>query len=152
MNRSLLRSALGPVAATMLMSGLLLVGCASGNSRRYVAGTDTRHAVVQSIEAVPAGSGSAVAGTVIGGAVGAVVGHQFGQGRGNDLATAAGAVGGAIVGHELQQRANERRAATAQYRVRVRFSNGGERVYLLDDVGNLRVGDRVRVDDDHIWR
>jgi uncharacterized protein YcfJ len=45
--------------------------------------------------------GHPVAGTVVGAAAGAVVGHQFGSGRGNDAATAGGAVAGGVAGHEL---------------------------------------------------
>ena len=45
--------------------------------------------------------GHPVAGTIIGGAAGAVVGHQFGGGRGKDVATAGGAVAGAAAGHEI---------------------------------------------------
>jgi uncharacterized protein YcfJ len=44
---------------------------------------------------------NAVAGTIIGGAAGAAVGHQFGSGSGKDAATAAGAVGGAYVGNKV---------------------------------------------------
>lgn len=44
---------------------------------------------------------NSVAGTIIGGAAGAVVGHQFGGGSGKDAATAAGAVGGAYVGNKV---------------------------------------------------
>ncbi len=45
--------------------------------------------------------GHPVAGAIIGGAAGAVVGHQIGSGRGKDVATAVGAVGGAAAGHEI---------------------------------------------------
>lgn len=45
--------------------------------------------------------GHPVAGTVVGAAAGAVVGHQFGSGRGNDAATAGGAVIGGVAGHEI---------------------------------------------------
>lgn len=42
-----------------------------------------------------------VAGTLIGGAAGGLVGNQFGKGSGNSAMTAAGAAGGAIAGHEI---------------------------------------------------
>ena len=45
--------------------------------------------------------GHPVAGTVVGAAAGAVIGHQFGSGRGNDAATAGGAVVGGVAGHEV---------------------------------------------------
>jgi uncharacterized protein YcfJ len=45
--------------------------------------------------------GHPIVGALIGGAAGAVAGHQFGKGRGKDAATAGGAVAGAAAGHEL---------------------------------------------------
>lgn len=42
-----------------------------------------------------------VAGTVIGGAAGGLLGNQFGKGSGNAAMTAAGAAGGALAGHEV---------------------------------------------------
>jgi uncharacterized protein YcfJ len=44
-----------------------------------------------------------VAGTVIGAIAGGVIGHQFGGGRGRDLATVGGAVGGGVVGKQVQK-------------------------------------------------
>ncbi len=143
--------------AALVACGLVLAGCASGAPSRSsaVAVDASRYGTVQSIERLPAGSsegGSAVAGTLIGGAVGAAVGNQFGDGKGKDIATVAGAVGGAVAGHELQQRAQERAAAEGQYRVRVRMHNGDSRTIVGDDIGDLRVGQEVRVEGDRIWR
>lgn len=44
---------------------------------------------------------NSVAGTVLGGAAGGVLGHQIGGGHGKDVATAAGAVGGAYLGNRV---------------------------------------------------
>ncbi len=51
--------------------------------------------------------GHPVLGTLAGGAVGGLAGHQFGKGSGNTAMTAAGAVGGAMVGHRLSERKKE---------------------------------------------
>ncbi len=42
-----------------------------------------------------------IAGAVVGGVLGGIIGHQFGGGRGNDVATGAGAVGGALLGSNV---------------------------------------------------
>jgi uncharacterized protein YcfJ len=76
-----------------------------------------------------------------------VIGHHIGSGRGNDAATVAGAVGGAVVGNEM-----ERRRGDVDYRVDVRLESGRVRSFLFDSVGDLRVGDRVRVDGDRVDR
>jgi outer membrane lipoprotein SlyB len=137
----------------VLAGGASIEGCATTGSRAQASTANgAQYGTVQSIEMVPAGSGSAVAGTVVGAVVGAVVGHQFGDGKGQDLATAAGAVGGAIAGHELQQRAQERKAAEGPYRVAVRMGNGSVRTFSQTDVDDLRVGQQVRIENGRIWR
>lgn len=148
------------LVAALVVPGLLLAGCASTDSRHdtRVASRDvysSNYGTIESIDLIDGGSGSgegsAVAGTLLGAAAGAVVGHQIGGGRGNDIATAAGAVGGAVAGHELQQRHQERNASR-RYRVRVRMPDGDTRTYERDDASGLRVGERVRVDPDRIYR
>lgn len=48
--------------------------------------------------------GNAAAYTLVGGAVGGLVGNQFGQGSGKDAMTALGAVVGAVEGNKLARR------------------------------------------------
>lgn len=43
-----------------------------------------------------------IAGSVLGAVAGGVIGHQFGGGRGKDLATVAGALGGGYAGNQVQ--------------------------------------------------
>lgn len=87
-------------------------------------------------------------GTLIGGIAGGVIGHQIGSGRGNTAATIAGAIGGAVVGNEI---AKEQGQAT-RYRITVRLDSGSS--LIVEDTRdlNLRVGDRVRIEDGHIYR
>jgi len=88
-------------------------------------------------------------GTVIGGLAGGVIGHQIGSGRGKTAATVAGAIGGAVVGNEIEKKQEQ---ATQRYRITVRLDSGSS--LIVEDTRdlNLRVGDRVRVDDGHIRR
>lgn len=130
-----------------LTCGLLAAGCGTtrSNDRPAYSGY-ANYGTIQSIEQVSRGGGSAVIGTVAGAAVGGVVGHQFGAGRGKDLATVAGAVGGAIVGHEIQ----ERNAARNEYRIVVRMHDGSRRTFTESNAGNLRVGQEVSIAGEHI--
>jgi outer membrane lipoprotein SlyB len=104
--------------------------------------------VVERIELVRRGDGGEVAGTIIGGIVGGVIGNQIGSGSGNTAATIAGAAGGAVVGHELGRRARDDEA----FRVTVRLDNGAFHTVMLDRVSDLRMGDRVRIEGNTIYR
>ena len=87
------------------------------------------------------------AGAVVGGIVGGVLGHQIGSGRGNDAATVAGAIGGAVVGNNM-----ERRAESEFYRVVVELRDGRQASFAMDSPAGLRVGDRVRIEGDRLYR
>ena len=89
------------------------------------------------------------AGTVIGGVAGAVLGNQIGSGGGRAAATVLGALGGAVVGNRVAQ--GNQPAAGAADRVTLQTDNGAWRTY---DVGatDLRVGERVRVENGQIYR
>ncbi|MBX3587974.1 MAG: glycine zipper 2TM domain-containing protein [Ramlibacter sp.] len=95
------------------------------------------------------GKGSG-AGAVIGGIAGAVIGHQIGGGTGRDLATAAGAIGGAVVGNNVEKRNKTETHET--WRVSIQVDRGGYRAYDVDSAANLRVGDRVRIENGQIYR
>ena len=87
-------------------------------------------------------------GTVLGGIAGGVIGHQIGSGRGNTAATIAGAIGGAVVGNEIEKK----QVQGSWYRITVRLDSGSS--LIVDDTRdvNLRVGDRVRVENDRLHR
>jgi outer membrane lipoprotein SlyB len=57
-------------------------------------------------------------------------------------------VGGAVVGNEVEKRHGE----SDHYKVTVRFHDGREETFDRDDVGDLHVGDRVRVDGGALYR
>ena len=87
-------------------------------------------------------------GTVLGGLAGGVIGHQIGSGRGNTAATIAGAVGGAVVGTEIEKK----HVQGSRYRITVRLDSGSTLVVEDTRDVNLRVGDRVRVENNRIHR
>ena len=49
-----------------------------------------------------------IAGSVLGAVAGGVIGHQFGGGRGKDVATVVGALGGGYAGNQAQGALQER--------------------------------------------
>jgi outer membrane lipoprotein SlyB len=81
--------------------------------------------------------------------VGGVLGHQVGGGTGKDIATAAGVVGGAVVGHEIEKRNQQQQDV---YRIRVRLDNGGSQTMTQQSINDLRVGDRVRIENGNVYR
>ena len=104
---------------------------------------------IEGIEIYRASDNQAVnVGTVLGGVAGGVIGHQIGGGRGNTAATIAGAIGGAVVGNEIEKK----QVQGARYRITVRLDSGS--TLIVEDTRdiNLRVGDRVRVENDRIYR
>ena len=108
--------------------------------------------VVSSIELIrgQTSSGISPAGTIIGAVVGGLVGHQIGEGRGNTAATIGGAAVGGLAGNAIGQRARENTADT--YRIGIRYDNGGSQYIDVANPGDLRTGDRVRVDGNQISR
>ncbi|WP_227753926.1 MULTISPECIES: glycine zipper 2TM domain-containing protein [Ramlibacter] len=94
-------------------------------------------------------SAPSIPGAIIGGVAGAVLGNQIGGGSGRDAATVLGAVGGAAVGSQVGRGAT---AAQPTYRVTVQTDQGTMRYYDVGATGDLRVGDRVRVENGVIYR
>ncbi|HSW18520.1 MAG TPA: glycine zipper 2TM domain-containing protein, partial [Ramlibacter sp.] len=118
---------------------------------------------VTGIEVVPAGVSPTagarspnVLGAVVGGVAGAVLGHQIGGGRGRDAATVLGGVAGAAAGSQVGGARTQPAPATASnvptYRVNIQTDQGVLRVYEVTATGDLRVGDRVRVENGVIYR
>ena len=144
------------VIATFLSVAALMSGCA-GTETRPVSPSSSysgiTYGVVDAIEITRGGSdgigGSGIgAGAVIGGVVGGVLGHQVGGGTGKDIATVAGVVGGAMAGHQIEKSTKPQDA----YRIRVRLDNGGYQTVTQPSINNLRVGDRVRIENDRVSR
>ncbi len=104
---------------------------------------------VRDIDVVAVASRPSGAGAILGAVIGGVVGNQFGSGTGRALATGAGVVGGAVAGNAIEQR-NKRDDEV--YRVSVRFNDGATRDFQFRQIGDLRVGDRVRWEAGQLYR
>lgn len=90
-------------------------------------------------------------GTVVGGALGGLAGHQVGKGHGRTAATIAGAVGGALLGNAIAENTASG-SGQPYWRVTVRLDGGGSRDFHYTSNPNVRVGERVRVDGDQLYR
>lgn len=110
-----------------------------------------RVANIEVIQSQSSGAAPSGAGAVVGGLAGGVLGHQVGSGRGNTAATIAGAVGGALIGNAVEANNNAPRTYQS-FRVSVQTDNGGFRAFDVPSPGDLRIGDRVRIDNGQISR
>ncbi len=142
----------------VLLSALALVGaCASGPSRNDTVGqpydsraSDTiRYGTVSAIDVVSGSARTSGGGAVLGAVIGAVVGNQIGSGSGRTAATGVGAVGGALIGNEMEKRKQD---DSDFFRIRVRYEHGGTGEFDYQHIGDLRVGDRVRVEGGQLVR
>lgn len=109
---------------------------------------------IVNIEYLPVGTSaptSNVLGAVIGGVAGGLLGSTIGGGSGRAAATVLGAVGGAAVGQHIA-RNNAGATTQAGYRITMQSDQGVMRTYEVPATGDLRVGDRVRVDNGVIYR
>lgn len=145
------------IAATVIVATTVLTGCAGpyyqpAASQPYPATArsySSSYGMIESIQVVQAGTGSGIgAGAVVGGLVGGILGNQVGSGTGRTAATAAGVVGGAIVGNQMEQS----RKARDMYQIGVRLDNGSHQTITQDSITDLRIGDRVRIENDHAYR
>jgi len=103
---------------------------------------------VASIQIVPQSSMNGTGGALLGAVLGGVVGNQFGGGSGRALATGAGVIGGAMAGNQIanQQQGNQ------IYRVLVRLDNSRTQQFDYQQIGDLRVGDRVSIEGNQIMQ
>ena len=128
--------------ATLATAALLMAGCASNSSNA----ANAQYGVVKSINPTTESSSGVNVGTVVGGVIGGIVGHQIGSGRGNTAATVAGAVGGAVIGTQVDKNSNSQ-----MYKIGVRLQDGTfETVNQKGSVADLRVGQRVRIEDGEV--
>lgn len=121
----------------VLIGALFLGGCASSGQPVYSGASTGRiasiyYGQVVNVQAVTLSDSGL--GTIAGGILGGVAGHQFGKGKGNVAATIGGGVLGAMAGNQLAQ-------SDGQLLV-VRLDNGGE-ISFTQKGQYYRVGDRV---------
>lgn len=151
------------LVAAVAAATALMTGCASnapyGNNQGYHQGYDNRGnasvpvqgtGTIDSIQVIQGKAPTGGGGAIIGGLVGALAGNQIGSGGGRAAATIAGGVGGALVGNNIE--ANRSGNAPDMYQINIRMENGDLRSVTQETVGDLRVGNRVRLVDGRAYR
>lgn len=120
----------------------------TGNVYPQTRGAYTEYGVVQSIDLVQqsdTGNNNIGIGTIAGAVIGGVLGNQVGGGTGNTAATVLGAAGGAYAGHQIEKNKQNPQSVNA-YKFTIRLNDGGYQTITQTANADIRVGDRVQID------
>lgn len=142
---------LTPLHALALTAALFLSACAQPNTSGSVYNSSqalqAQHVEMGTITSVRAvelrnmdGNADRAIGVIAGGLAGAMIGDQFGAGKGNTVMTGIGAVAGAAAGDAIAQNAN--RSLAQEWTVRL---DHGRTIAVIQNDPNLYVGQHVRV-------
>lgn len=104
---------------------------------------------VENIGTVALATRPSGAGALLGAVIGGLAANHFGAGGGRALATGAGIVGGAVAGNAIEGRT---RRDDEAYRVQVRFDSGTVRDFDFQRIDDLRIGDRVKLENGQLHR
>lgn len=111
-----------------------------------------QYGVVRSIDLVQQERSSGIGvGAIVGAVVGGVLGNQVGKGDGRKAATVVGAAGGAYAGNEIQKR-NQQTQQSDAVRLNIRLQDGSSVSVIQDTAVDIRVGDRVMVQNGTVQR
>ncbi len=120
----------------------------SNNSSAYDFGTVTRIEMTSSTGSNVPNATGAVLGGIVGAAAGRELADDKSKGRQN-TATVAGAVAGAVAGNAIQNRVQANNSGS--YNVYVRMNDGRTTVVSQSDLGGIREGSSVRVQNGRAW-
>lgn len=154
------RGVWGGLASTLSVGlvAVTLVGCVVAPPREQRVYQQDRQPVYSSyaqvgqvvaIDRIRLGRPTSGVGGLVGGVAGAVVGNQMGKGNGRAGMTVIGGVAGAVIGNQVEQ--NRNGEGPEVFRISVRLNDGNVRAFDYEDMGNIGVGDRVRVEDNRIF-
>lgn len=105
-------------------------------------------AVVETVREVEESPDNTIAGPVIGGIAGAVLGHQVGSGRTRTVATAVGAGAGILGGRMIEKKVR----AEKTWQTTVRLEDGSTQSFKSEAQPAWHAGERVRVVDGQIQK
>jgi len=104
--------------------------------------------VIESVREVEQPHDKTIAGPVVGGIAGAILGHQFGEGRGKTVATAVGAGAGILAGRAIEKKVRTDKT----WETTVRLENGSTQSFKSEAQPAWQPGERVRVVDGQILK
>ena len=104
--------------------------------------------VIESVKEVEESPDNTIAGPIIGGIAGAVLGHQVGSGRTRTVATAVGAGAGILGGRAVEKKVR----AEKHWETTVRLEDGSTQSFKSEAQPAWHAGERVRVIDGQIQR
>lgn len=134
-------------AALFLCVALVFGGCASSGGKSYTKdearkAQTVQRGVILSIQEVTIEQDSTLLGPAVGGVIGGVAGSTIGGGRGRILSTVGGAAAGAVLGALGEKAVRSENA----YEFMVELENNGGTISVVQAVdGEYSVGDHVRV-------
>ena len=134
-----------------LLCVALMPGCSSYQGQNVQQSIQQQEQIgtVSSIQIIDMRSRGVSGGAILGAVLGGVVGNQLGGGSGRAIATGAGVIGGALAGNEISKNAN---GDNQLYRVTIRQPNGRTQQIDYKQIGDLQVGDRVRIEGSQIYQ
>lgn len=130
---------------------LLMAGCSNSGGRNVQQSVQQQEQIgtVSSIQIIDTESRGISGGAILGAVLGGVVGNQIGSGSGRKIATGAGVIGGAMAGNAISKNAN---GNNQLFRVTIRQANGRTQQFDYQQIGDLQVGDRVRIEGSQIYQ
>ncbi|MBZ0295173.1 MAG: glycine zipper 2TM domain-containing protein [Anaerolineae bacterium] len=142
------------IAVAAACCTFLLSGCVSNQPRNNYGyngnayqNNYTQRGTIERIDQEQTQSGSGL-GTIGGAVAGGVLGNQVGKGTGKTIATVVGAAAGAYAGHEVEKNYS---SPKTQFRITVRLYDGRTAVVTQPNASNLRIGDRVRIEQNRAY-
>jgi outer membrane lipoprotein SlyB len=136
MSRLISRTLTTILAMAMSLAGL--AGCAGAPQAPAFTGTGVVLAIAESQQAdAAAGMAGAIGGALVGG----LLGSQVGGGTGQVIAATTGSVIGSVAGGSVASKASSKLV----WQVSVRFTDGVDRSFTVDQRPDYRPGDRVAV-------
>jgi len=132
-------------ARVMLLAfatAIVAAGCAQQPAYQVYNQPAPRTGTVESIRQVDKQKYASGAGAIAGGLIGGGLGSLVGGGSGKTAAIIVGAIGGGIVGNEMQKNQTE-----LIWEIGVRYDDGSYGTITQTQSPGLRIGDRVRVTD-----
>jgi len=121
---------------------VVAAGCAQQPAYQVYNQPVARAGTVESIRQVDAQKYVPGAGAIAGGLIGGGLGSLVGGGSGKTAAIIVGAIGGGLVGNEMQKSQTQ-----LIWEIGIRYDDGGYGTITQSQSPGLRIGDRVRVTD-----